>query len=253
MKSLYTSFLICLILFSSCGAQRNLVYFSESTPKFSPKTNDPAPAFAGAEIKVQPNDLLKISVTSLSAESNALFNPPTNGSVNVGYKVDRQGMINFPVLGQVKLEGLTLEQAQLKMASELNKYVKDPIVNAQFLNFKITVIGEVNRPSSFTIDNEKVNLLEALGMAGDMTVFGKRENVLVIRENGAERTMARVNLNKREVLNSPYFYLKQNDIVYVEPVKSKNTQNVRNSVIFPIISTTVSLAAIMVQVLRYSR
>src|SRR5690606_8549844 len=124
---------------------------------------------------------------------------------------------NFPVIGKINLVGLTLTEAHTRMASELNKYVKEPIVNLRYLNFKITVIGEVNRPSTFTVDNDKVNVMEALGMAGDMTAYGQRENVLIIREVDGRRNMARLDLNSSAAFNSPYFYLQQNDIVYVEP------------------------------------
>jgi polysaccharide export outer membrane protein len=137
--------------------------------------------------------------------------------INEGYLVDKNGFINFPVIGKISLAGLTKEQANDKMTDLIKEHVKNPIVNLRFLNFKITVIGEVATPSSFTITTEKINVLEALGLAGDMTEFGKRENVLIIREKDGKRTTARINLNNKDVLSSPYFYLQQNDIVYVEP------------------------------------
>src|SRR5690606_22386711 len=126
------------------------------------------------------------------------------------------------------LTGLTLTQAHNRMAEELNKYVKEPIVNVRYLNFKVTVIGEVNEPSTIAVDNDKINVLEALGMAGDMTAYGKRENVLVIREDQGRRHMARLDLNSRAAFESPYFYLQQNDIVYVEPDIMKERNVSRN-------------------------
>jgi polysaccharide biosynthesis/export protein len=240
MKSNYIYFILCILLLCSCEPRRNLVYFSEDSSSGNISRIVPGEA----AIKIQPNDLLRISVSSLSVESNVLFNSPSTQS---GYRIDHNGNINFPVAGNIKLDGLDLEQAQIKITNELLKYVKNPIVNVAFLNFKITVIGEVNNPSSFTITDEKVNLLEALGMAGDMTAFGKRENVLIIRETKGQRTMTRVNLNNKEVLNSPYFYLKQNDIVYVEPDPAKALSVSRSNRVIPIITSSISVLSLIVQ------
>src|SRR5680860_76069 len=138
--------------------------------------------------------------------------------------VDKNGEINFPVLGKVKLGGLSKPQAMEEMTHRLSEYIKDPIVNIRFMNFRITVIGEVNEPSTFTVVTERINILEALGLAGDMTPFGKRENVLIIREKDGVRSAKRFNLNKKDILSSPYYYLQQNDIIYVEPDKIKAIQ-----------------------------
>lgn len=212
------------LLITSC-AQRNLVYFSD----LPASTNNETPIKNYVQPTIQPDDIISISVSSLNPESNVLFNnvilPSSANSggviaatkVNEGYQVDKAGFINFPVIGKVMLAGLTKEQAIEKMTSEIKVHVKNPIVNIRFLNFKITVIGEVNSPSTFTVDREKINVLEALGLAGDMTSFGRRENVLIIREQQGVRRTTRINLNNKDVLNSPYFYLQQNDIVYVEP------------------------------------
>ncbi len=180
-------FLLLLAVFASC-TKRNLVYFSDldASREFStPIRNYVAP-------KIQPGDILSISVSSLSPESNVLFNNvllPSAGNNNViaakldeGYLVDKDGFINFPVLGKIRLEGFSKEEATEKMTDLIKENVKNPIVNIRYLNFSVTVIGEVNTPSTFVIPSEKVNVLEALGLAGDMTAFGRRENVLIIRE-----------------------------------------------------------------------
>lgn len=241
MKQNLIILISCLFLFAACAPQRNLVYFSEGTKTSKGTVTLPA---AAMEVKIQPDDILKISVNTLSPESNALFNPPAAES---GYKVDNTGNIHFPVLGSVKLEGLSLDQAQIKIAAEVEKYAKSPNVSVQYLNFKITVIGEVARPNSFSITNDKINVLEALGLAGDMTAFGKRENVLIIRQNGNERTMARINMNNRNVLNSPYFNLKQNDIVYVEPDRAKAASiSLSNRWIPVIIASVLTITSIIV-------
>ncbi|WP_342328517.1 polysaccharide biosynthesis/export family protein [Pedobacter sp. FW305-3-2-15-E-R2A2] len=198
------------------------------------------------------NDILSVTVNSTSPESNVLFaSQPVNQTVNgvyerEGYRVNEVGTIKFPVLGQVPVQGLTISQAQNLIESQLNKYVKNAIVNIKFLNFRVTVIGEVNHPSTFTVSNEKINLLEALGLAGDMTAYGKRENVLLIREVEGKRIMERINLNRQDVLSSPYFYLKQNDVIYVEPDKAKSVEVSNNNRLMPLVVATISAVAVLV-------
>jgi len=214
-------YFLLLVALCSCS-KRNLVYFSNMA-----STDPSIPIKNYASPKIQPDDILSIAVSSLSAESNVLFNnvllPTTAGAnviankINDGYLVDKNGFINFPVIGKISLAGLSKEEATEKMTDQIKAHVKNPIVNVRFLNFKVTVIGEVSHPATFTIGSDKINVLEALGLAGDMTAFGRRENVLIIREKDGVRSTARINLNNKEVLGSPYYYLQQNDIVYVEP------------------------------------
>jgi polysaccharide export outer membrane protein len=185
---------------------------------------------------------------------NNVILPPTNSTsgiiaskVNEGYLVDKGGAINFPVIGKVTLAGLTKEEATEKMINEIKTHVKNPIVNIRFLNFKVTVIGEVNTPSTFEINSEKINVLEALGLAGDMTQFGNRDNVLIIREKDGVRTTARINLNNKEVLNSPYFYLQQNDIIYVEPAnKTKVAQTNPGNRFIPIWASLITTTGFII-------
>lgn len=244
---------IFFLLISSCAPTRNVVYFSDLKE----------PANYTEEIKnkispkIQPDDLLSVTVSSLNPESNVLFNngilqtigstsnAGATGRVNDGYLVDKDGAINFPVLGSVVLGGLTKEQATDKMVDEIKKSVKNPIVNVRFLNFRITVIGEVNRPATFTVPSERINLLEALGLAGDLTIYGKRENILIIREKDGVRSATRIDLTSKSILNSPSFYLQQNDIIYVEPVKAKSIQTGNASIYLPIISSLVSLISVV--------
>jgi polysaccharide export outer membrane protein len=230
-----------MTLIMSCGPQRNITYLSNlgntvENKKMTEQTT----------LIIKPDDLLGITVSSLSVETNALFNRGEGVEDNVGYLVDKDGMIEFPLVGAVSLLGLTKAEAKEKLIEKLNAYVKDPIVGIRLLNFKVTVLGEVNNPSSFRIPAENVNLLEALGMAGDLTVYGKRENVLLIREHGDVRTTVRLNLNDKEILNSPYFYLQQNDILYVEPDKAKVIQtSLRRSNLQFGISVTISIISIV--------
>ena len=238
MNLLRLHLLLVLLMFTSC-AKRNLVYFSdiESHANYSVKVPEMV------EPRIQTDDLLSITVTSLSPESNLLFNAGVlnaegnrintgTGMLNEGYLVDKNGEINFPVLGKVRLAGFTKPEAVREMTIRLEEYVKDPIVNIRFMNFKITV----------TVATEKINILEALGLAGDMTPFGKRENVLVIREQGGVRSATRFNLNEKDILSSPYYYLQQNDVVYVEPDRIKSIQASTNQRSLTVIGITTSLA-----------
>ena len=248
----------CLVLVTACSPTRNLVYFSDLKEKgiyTEAITNNSAPL-------IQPDDLLSITVSSLSPESNQLFNSgsmpaagsrsgTTSGTTSgEGYLVSGDGTINFPVLGSVKLAGLTKEQAVSKMTAEIKNHVKNPLVNIRFLNFKITVVGEVNRPSTFTIPTERINMLEALGLAGDLTPLGKRENILLIREREGVRSAIRINLASKELLNSPYFYLQQNDVLYVEPIKAKALQGGSGSFYLPLVGAVLSIVSIVVLLFR---
>lgn len=253
-------FLLMLIGFASCS-QRNLAYFSDLQDQIVHNEH----VDNKSEPVIQPDDLLSITVTSLNPEANSLFNrgvlpagtvtnfSADNRTTNIqaeGYLVDDEGYIDFPVLGKVKLGGLTKKDAKQILAVQLHEYLKDPIVHIRYLNYRITVVGEVNRPSTFTIPSEKINILAALGMAGDMTVYGKRENVLIIRETDGERKIMRLNLNSQEAMNSPYFYLQQNDVVYVEPVKAKAAQaNLTRSNLSIALSAASVLSIILIRIL----
>lgn len=252
---------LCFFLFiltsSGCNSSRNLVYFSNLKNTESYTT----PIQINNELTIQADDLLDISVSSLSPESNILFNNgvlPTASGISyaaqttrpIGYLVDKNGSINFPVLGTISLSGLSTAEATKKLTDQIRTHVKNPAVNIKFINFRITVIGEVMKPSSFIIPTERINILEALGLAGDMTVYGKRENVLLIREQDGVRTTTRIDLTNKQILSSPYFYLQQNDIVYVEPDKAKGLQASTRNYYLPIALTALSVLSILFTALK---
>ena len=222
------------------------------------------------DAKIMPKDLLTIVVSctnpelaipfNLTVASNAGIAVSTSSYVTTQpvlqpYLVDNEGNINFPVLGELKLGGLTKREAEQLIIDKLKPYMKEtPIVTVRMVNYKISVIGEVTRPGTFTISNEKVNLLEALAMAGDMTVYGLRDNVKLIREdaNGKQQIVT-LDLNKAETILSPYYWLQQNDIIYVTPNKAK----ARNSDIgsstslwFSATSILISIASLLYNILR---
>lgn len=246
MKTKHLLIIIYIFTFCSCAQKRDLAYFSNLAQQSAEETIQDQP------IKIQQNDLLRVNINSLNPESNTLFTGnrqnTTSGSYEgpTGYRVAKDGMITLPVIGNIQVEGLTIAQAQDALTEKLTRYVKEPIVEVQLLNFKITVIGEVNKPSSFTIPGDHINLLEALGMAGDMTVYGKRENVLIIREQNGKRIMKRLDLNRQDVLNDRFFNLMQNDIVYVEPDKSKAIEYSPSTRIMPIVIASISAVAVLI-------
>ena len=222
------------------------------------------------DAKIMPKDLLTIVVSCTNPELAVPFNltVASNAGIAVStssyvttqpvlqpYLVDNEGNINFPVLGELKLGGLTKREAEQLIIDKLKPYMKEtPIVTVRMVNYKISVIGEVTRPGTFTISNEKVNLLEALAMAGDMTVYGLRDNVKLIREdaNGKQQIVT-LDLNKAETILSPYYWLQQNDIVYVTPNKAKaRNSDVGNSTSlwFSATSILVSIVSLLVNILK---
>lgn len=202
-----------VVLFS-CTTQKKVIYFdSLSEGAIQASSNIP-------ENYIQKNDLLSISITSPNPDATVVFNSP---SLQSGILVDPDGNIQIPLMGSIKAAGITKNQLKESIAKTLKdrKLLVDPIVVVRFLNFRVTVLGEVKSPQVVQVPTEKISLLEAIGAAGDLTFDANRENVLVIRDEGGQRMANRINLTTNEIFNSPYYYLKANDIVYVEPDKTK--------------------------------
>ncbi|GAA4114282.1 polysaccharide biosynthesis/export family protein [Aquimarina addita] len=227
-------FLLSIVVFS-CKAPTDVVYFqnSEDLEKIS-STNSFTPVF-----KV--DDIVSVLVSAADMDAARPFNMMQGSSLSTlteegsgssasggeaaTYLIDEEGMIEFPILGKLKIAGLTRVQVKDLIKDKLIIYIKDPIVNVRLKNFKITVIGEVNVPGSYSIPNERITIVEALGLAGDMTITGRRENVMVIRENKGVNTYHRVDLTSKSIFDSPVYYLAQNDVLYIEP----NTTRIRSS------------------------
>jgi polysaccharide export outer membrane protein len=228
-----------LLIFTGCTTQKKLAYFNTVTASSAESINAQLKN-ERADARILTDDRLSITVSALDPNAVAIYNLPFVSFASPGsdqiyaspvlqsYLVNSQGNINFPVLGEIKLEGLTLTEAGNLIKNKLAEHVADPIVNIQFVNFRITVLGEVLRPGQFPVTNERVTILDALGLAGDMTAYGRRDNVLLTRNNNGKLEFARINLNSDEVFKSPYFYLQQNDVIYVEPntVKSISSQDI---------------------------
>lgn len=222
LKYIYLLLIITTIHFS-CGSTKKVAYFQGIPDFYIDSISD---IRTNAQLKIKPNDNLFISVSAVSKEAASIFNlldpesPVTPTSLSIkSFLVDNNGCINFPTIGTVKIAGLTKEEAVVFLQDKISEYIIDPVVNIRLLNFNISVLGEVARPGNYMAIGEVITLPQALSMAGDMTIYGVRENVIVAREVDGNRIFARVNMNSDEIFTSPYFYLEQNDIIYVQPNK----------------------------------
>lgn len=254
--------LIAIFLFASCQSYKKVPYLQDA--EVVEQTVQQKNLY---DAKIMPKDLLTIVVSCTSPELAVPFNLTVATQNNVAttnttsqavlqqYLVDNEGKINFPVLGELEIIGLTKKEAEQMIVERLKTYITEtPIVTVRMVNYKISVIGEVAHPGTFTISNEKVNLLEALAMAGDMTVWGLRDNVRLIRESADGRQeIVTLDMNKAETILSPYYWLQQNDIVYVTPNKAKaRNSDIGNSTSlwFSATSIVVSLASLLVTIFR---
>lgn len=256
LKSLIS--LVFALSVISCTSTRKLTYFGGVENK----------TFYGAdntdEVLIAPNDILSIDISSLSPEATEIFNPDKTSQIRAttvtgastvrgGYLVNPDGYIFLPVLGKTKAAGLTKEQLKNNITQTIldKKLLKDPLVEIRFLNYEVTVLGEVGNPTVITVPSEKISMLKAIGLAGDLTIYGKRENVLLIRDENGSRSTHHVDLTSPDFLSSPYYYLEPNDIVYVQPNRARAAQSSLWPQLVPIVLTSLSVAIIVLdRVLR---
>lgn len=234
-----------LILSESCITRKDISYFQDISDTLSTQKIS-----KGFEAVISSGDILSIHVTSLSAEASSFFNvvgEETDAQVANTYLVDAAGNIEMPLIGTTKVGGVTGQVAKSMIREKLEKYLVDPTVNVRIRNFKVTVLGEVNNPGVYTIPNEKVTLVEALGLAGDLSIFGKRLNVLLIREENGERKFVKIDLRSKDLFESEYYYLHSNDIIYVEPGKGKIASADAWYRILPIVLSGLSTAALFIR------
>ncbi|MBE8714115.1 polysaccharide biosynthesis/export family protein [Sphingobacterium hungaricum] len=252
MRKLYIpliSFVILVIFFSSCASRKDLVYFQPDSTLLHETYELNAP-------KLQPGDQLVIMISADDIRATEAFNQASiyqsrnsnDAAFRPTYAIDVDGNIDYPKLGKVKLAGLTRTDAIGKMRAELSRFIQDPGVNINITNFRVTVLGEVKSPGSYLVQSDRITLLEAIGMAGDLTINGVRKDVLVIREQNGKKEEFRVDLTKRDALNSPVYYLAQNDIIYIEPngariQSSKYTQN--NSLFISIAGIIITVISVI--------
>ena len=231
--------ILLLVVLSSCVSKKDMAYFQNSEEINNAILENYAPV-------IQVDDLLSISVNALDAESSKPFNLSVGGGENSSgklqaYLVNIEGNINFPILGEIKSKGLTTNELKKSLIKQLEVYINKPIVNIKLENFRVTVLGEVKNPGTFVLENERITIPEALGLAGDLTIEGKRKNILLVRNINGKFERIRLDLTNESIFNSPYYYLAQNDIIYVEPNKSK-----LNSSALGTTSSVLSIAAAII-------
>ena len=251
------------LLLNSCGSSKKVAYF-QNIDEIS------LAASRGLyDAKIMPKDLLTITVHTTDPAAASPFNLivrqsmgnnstiSTGGGSLQGYLVDNDGDIDFPIIGKLHVVGLTKRQCENLIREKIIPYLsktENPVITVRMSSYKVTVLGEVGHPGSFSVGQEKINILEALAQAGDLSIYGKRENILLIREdNTGQKHQYRLNLNDANLINSPLYYLQQNDVVYVEPntVKAKNSDIGSSTTIwFSFISIATSVASLLVNILR---
>ncbi len=264
MKSKWIVILFAsLFIMSSCSSYKNVPYLQN--PEVVNELKKELPMY---DAKIMPKDLLTIMVNTTDPEAAAPFNLTAQTAANNArsnslysqptlqqYLVNNEGNIDFPVLGRLHVGGLTKNQAEDLIREKLKPYLREePIVTVRMVNYKISVMGEVARPGTFTVNNEKVNILEALAMAGDLTIWGKRDDVMLIREDAkGKREIITLNLNDANLITSDHYYLQQNDILYVTPnkTKAKNSDiGSSTSLWFSATSILVSVASLLYNILK---
>jgi polysaccharide export outer membrane protein len=252
MKKTGFSLILLFLLFSSCNTSKKILYFQDIELNKTLSIED------DYEVKIVPNDLLSINVSGKDPVLAAVFNlyramPINTGNSSnqiLGYTVDSAGNIDFPVLGTLHAEGLTRKQLALLIKTRLvdENLINDPVVTIEYMNLKVNVMGEVARPGGISFNKDRITLLEALSMAGDLTIYGKRDGVYVIREVDHSRTSFKVDLRSVDLFSSPAYYLQQNDVVYVEPNNVRAGQSTINENNVKSISLWLSITSLLVTV-----
>jgi len=253
--SLILPFILGIFSLASCVSKKDIAYFQPSSPEDDLSKVEISQKYVPT---LQNGDILSIMVSSLSPEASAMFNPYagslaiTNQSSQAdnlapvsGYLIDDEGFITLPLIGKLKVSELTTKELTQAVTTRLDKYLQQPTVNIRILNFRISVLGEVAKPSVYTIPNEKITLPEAIGLAGDLTIYGQRKNVLIIRENNGKKEFARIDLTKRELFNSPYYFLHANDVVYIEATQGRLTSTDRALQLAPIVLSSLSFLTLV--------
>ena len=257
-KRLVFLFLTAVFIFGSCASTKDIAYFQNRI------VNQPESVDRHAGIVIQPKDMISIVVSSKNPELAAMFNLPVityqaGSEITqlagynqrlMGYVVDNEGMIDFPVLGNIKVAGMTRWELADYIRKQLvdGGYLSEAVVTVEFLNFKVSVMGEVQNPGTFVIDGDKVTVLQALALARDLTIFGRRDNVSVIREQDGKRVIYEINLTDVDLFKSPGYYLQQNDVVYVQPNDIKARQSTTDDKTLRISSIALSSGSLLVSV-----
>jgi polysaccharide export outer membrane protein len=245
--------IILIIFLSSCGSYKNIPYFQDlnhTTPTKEQVENY-------SPLTLQPADILSINVSSRNPESSAIFSSVNGNNLNnspdnpaVGYLVDQKGEIHLPLIGNLKAAGLTTNELREKLNQMLLTYYKDPVVNIRLLNLKVSVFGDVLRPNIYTLPNERTTLTQALSLAGDLNITAMRNNVILIREENGKRNYIPLDLTSKKLFESPYYYIKNNDEIYVQPDRTKYATVDRGNRTASLVLSAISVIAILLTYLR---
>lgn len=248
-------FLLSCMAITSCSTRKNLTYFNKL------KDSNISLVNKDFEPVIQIGDILYIGISSADPLSSAQFNSsnvqPTQGApggagqmvqnVTTGLLVGTDGAIEVNKIGKLIAKGKTKSEITKEIQQQLLPYLKDPVVNIRYMNYRVTVLGEVNRPSTININNERVSILEALGLCGDLTPYGNRKNILLIHENNGIKEFHRLNLSDNSIFNSPHFYLQSNDVLYIEPNNTKAYSTSQTAVLLPALISSTSLLVLLFQ------
>lgn len=234
---------VIILLLSSCSAYKNVPYYQDLN-RLAP-TQEEATNYS--PLIIHPSDVLGISVTSRTPEASAIFNYTSKdyNTAFTGYLVDQQGNIQLPLIGKLKVEGLTTTELQEKVNQLLLTYYKDPVTNIRIINFKVAVYGDVLKPDVYTIKDDKITLMQALALAGDLNITAMRKNVVLIREENGKRNYIPIDLTSKNIFSSPYYYLKSNDQIYVQPDKAKYSTVDRGYKTASLVLSGLSIVAIV--------
>jgi len=237
-----------MTLMASCVSHKKVTYFNDISSSAEGSFDPTIPP----RIIYKPSDLVEIDITSVSKESNQYFYK-SGSSVDKRYagntyQISAQGTIDLPLIGKIELEGVTPDEAEELIRTLLLDYLQKPTVNIRLVSFQISVLGEVARPGVFDIPDGEVTVLEALAYAGDLTIYGSRDNVLVIRNNQGKKSYFRINLNDSEFLNGQEFYLENNDVLYIEPSKGKTSADDNAYRILPLIISSLTFITVLISI-----
>jgi polysaccharide biosynthesis/export protein len=248
VRFLYYLFTPMLILFTGCLNTKSFVYFNDAQKLNAVDTSQNLHA-----LQLQPGDILQVTISTIDKDISMLFNPNTinnsstslNNQIAQGYLVDEEGNIELPIIGKVMAKGKTTSQVNESLKTELSKTLKNVFVATRLVNFKVSVLGDVARPGSYNVPNERITILEALSLAGDLNITAIRDDVMLIREVNGKKEYVSLDLNNSKTLSSPYYYLANNDVLYVKPGANKVFANTRGFQLLPTVLGALSLITVI--------
>lgn len=258
--SIKVSLILVMLYLSSCVSSNKQITYFQNNENIDTKYSALLSASSPAPLRIQADDMLAIVVSSMSEETNALFNVLNSNSITtpqfstgggnqpLGYLVDVAGEVNLPLIGKVRVSGLTLNEANAYITNQLDRFVKSPTVNVRVLNHKFTVIGEVTRPGIYNLSDNPTTIPEVIGMAGDLTLYGRRDNIKLVRTVNNKREIIELDLTSQQLFNSPYYFIENNDVVYVDARPGRAISTERAVQLLPIGVAIASTALLLTNI-----